>query len=342
MTRYISDQNKVVLLMESGTYGRAMSATPGSRWPGQVQEHTIDYSEGKIETRYLGNLSRSYGTFVDGPIDSKGTLSMNPQNLILFAHAIGSVTETDAVSTKTVRVSEINSDIIQNPWISGTSKSTTLPFSFTLEDSKQAAGTGRNFTRTIKGCVIDNATLTFAQGEKAVLDVDYAAQSVAHSSGTTTAITAQTVKPYIWNNAILTMFGSEIKQTKEVSLGVANNLEVPHYVNGSRVIAEPFAQNRDYTLSVTADLDSTLGKAIYEEFWTGGSSFNAVLDVNQDVALVGSQHANIVMSGCRITNFEAPSPLEGINELTLEIRPQNVSATIYDNVSVGSYNPYGA
>ena len=57
MSRYLNDQNKVVLLMESGTY----SSTSGNGfWLGQVQDHEIDDQEGKMQHHYLGTATRSF------------------------------------------------------------------------------------------------------------------------------------------------------------------------------------------------------------------------------------------------------------------------------------------
>jgi len=338
MTRYLSDQNKVVLFQESGTY--AGSATPNPRWVGEVQDSSIDDNEGKLEDRYLGNLSRSYADFQDGPLDVTGTLTYKAQDMMLFAHAVGSVYETNTAGTNKVIVSEVNSDKIQNPFVSGTSNSTSVPFSFSLEDSKQSPGTGKNFIRTVRGAVSNTHTLSIAQGEKVSVDVGYTAQSIDGRSGTSTTISAPSVKPYLWNSATLTMFGTSFDTAKDISLEVNNNVEGPHYINGSRVIGAPYQGNRDYTLSLTSDLDSETSIAVYNQYYKGGSTFNATLDMNQD-STTGSQHTEIIMSGCEITSFEAPSTVEGVNELTLEIRPKNVSAEIYDDATkIGSYNPF--
>ena len=88
MTRYQSDQNKVVLVHESGTYGVTSGAANIGIWVGQVTDHSIEDSEGLIVDRYLGNLSRSYGTITQGPQDVTGTLTMHPQDMRLLFWAI--------------------------------------------------------------------------------------------------------------------------------------------------------------------------------------------------------------------------------------------------------------
>lgn len=337
MTRYISDQNKVVILHESGTYAVPLAA---GRWPGEVQDFTLTENEGYIEDRYLGNASRSYGNFANGPIDVTGKITLNAQDMLLVAHAIGSVAESNTSGRNTVIVTEVNSDVLQNPFVSGTSKSTTLPYCFTVEDSKQSVGTGKNFIRQAKGLVLDTVSLKATQGEKVSIEADLVGQTVLFKSGTTTAVTANTRRPYLWSDVSLTLGGTVLDTAKDISFEVANNVEPPHYINGSRVIAEPYMGNRDYTLTITSDLDSTLAKTLYETYYQGGTTFNVTFDLNADNT-AGSQHAIFALSGCKVTAMEVPSTIEGANENTLTIRPQNVSATIYDDATkVGSYNPY--
>jgi len=346
MTRYISDQNKVVVLSESGTYANWMSGAGNSRWPGEVTDLSIDEAENKIEDRFLGNLSRSFGNFQDGPIDVTGTLTLNAQDMYFIAHAIGSVAEAVTAGENVINVTEVNSDVQQNPFLASTS-STTAPFSFRLQDSKQAVGTGKNFTRSVRGVVLNGVTLNMAQGEKVTAEVDWIGESIEHSSGLTTTQAAVTSRrPYLWSDVTVTLgglganSGSVFDTAKDISFEVANNIEPPHYLNGSRVIGAPFAQNRDYTLTVTSDLDSNLAKIYYDQFFRGGSVFHSELDLNADTT-AGSQHTTFFLSGCEILSMDIPSTIEGTNEVTMEIRPKNVNVTIWDDATaIGSYNPF--
>jgi hypothetical protein len=252
MSRYVSDQNKLVMLYESGTYAVPIAA---GKWIGEVQDHSLDDSEGYIEDYFLGNNSRSVARHERGPSDATGTISYHPVDMNLVAHAIGSVYEAGVVHTAT----EIGTSLIQNPFISGTGVDLNTPYSFTLEDSKQVAGTGQNFVRTINGAVINNIKVTASQGEKVLVDADYIAQNVAFSSGAATAVVIAAQRPYLWSDATLTIAGSTISTGKEVSLSINQNVEGPHYINGSRVIGKPYYGNRQYELNVTADLDSAVG-----------------------------------------------------------------------------------
>ena len=332
MVRFKQDQNRVIAQFESGTYG----VTSGNGvWIGQVMEHSMEDIEGFIEARYLGAGNRSYSQLVQGPRDVTGTLTYAVQDMRLIFYAIGSVASSQSALTGNHRASQINTGSWLNAFASGTGQFNS-PTSFTIEDSKYQPITDRNSIRTIKGCIINNASLKLSQGEKVMVDLTYIGQNVIYTSGTRVATTNTAMSgntPYLWNNATLTLAGSVLNTVKEITLEIANNLEGPHYINGSRVIASPFVGNRDVTLSIISDFDSDTGAMLYENLYKGGSSFNTTLDLNADITTTGSQHTSFVLSGCKITAFDLPSSSEGISESTLTIRPQNISATEY---SIGS------
>lgn len=320
MARYLQDQNKIVLIHESGTYANVSG--PGV-WVGEVTENSIDDNENKIEDRFLGTTSRSFGDFQPGPRDVTGTLTYNAQNFRIPFWAIGSNVDGTSGTNTFHNTSQIDTDVRQSAFTSGT---LNPPISFTIEDSKQSTGTGRNFVRTVNGAVPNTTTITASQGEKVTIAVDYVGQTLIASSGTTTSVTQDTIKPYLWSSTSLTLAGSNIDTAKEVTLEINQNLESPHYLNGSRDISVPFPQNRDNTLSVTLDLDGADADFIYNDLFKGNNSFNAVLDFNQD-STAGSQHAVFAMSGCIITTMENPSTNEGTTESTIEIRPKDLTGS---------------
>lgn len=322
MARYQHDQNKVVLLHESGTYS---TASGNGVWLGEVTEHSIDDNENKLVNKFLGTASRSYDSIDQGPRDVTGTLTYNAQNFRIPFWTIGSNVDGSSGTNTFHNTSQVDSDVWQSPFTSGTGQ-LNAPISFTLEDSKQSAGTGRNFVRTINGIVPNTTTITASQGEKITVGVDYVGQTLTVSSGTTTAITQDTIKPYLWSSATLTLGGSSIDTAKEVTLEINQNIEAPHYLNGSRDISVPFAQNRDYTLSVTLDLDGEDADFLYNEYFKSNGTFNGVLDFDQD-STTGSQHAVFAMSGCKIMSMENPSMNEGVVESTIEIKPQNITGS---------------
>lgn len=324
--RFVSDQNKVVLLHESGTYA---SASGNGVWIGEVTENSIDDNENKIEDRFLGTASRSFGNYVQGQRDVTGALSYNSQNFRLPFFAIGSTYDATSGANVLHTATQVNTNSRQSAFTSGT---LNPPISFTIEDSKQSTGTGRNFIRTVNGCVPNSVTITANQGEKITVDVDYIGQTLAVGSGTTTSVTEDTVKPYLWSSASLTLAGSNINTAKEITLELNQNLEAPHYLNGSRDISVPFPQNRENTLSLTMDLDGNNADFMYNSLFKNNNTFNAVFDLNQD-STTGSQHAIFTMSGCYITSFENPSTNEGTTESSVEIAIKDISAVEYTSSS---------
>lgn len=333
MGRYISDQNKVVYLNESGLYGN--TSGPG-HWIGQVTEHSIDDAENKIEGRFLGTTTRSYSTMDQGPRDATGTLTYNPQAMVIPFITIGSVVSTSGTNS-THRATEINTDATPSAFTSG---ALCPPRSFTLEDSKQAPGTGKNFVRTLTGVVPNVTTITATQGEKVTVETEYVAQNLAYSSGATTAVTEDTTTPYLWSSTTLTVNGEVLNTPKEASLEINQNMEAPHYLNGSRDISTPFPGNRENILSVTLDLDSDDGTMLYETLYKSNTKFNAVFDLDADSS-TGSQHTIYTLSGCRITTMENPSSVEGPTESTVEIRAENVHGLEYSSSDAWyNFNPW--
>jgi len=340
MARFIADYNKVVGIHESGTYANqeagALGAAGSTFWIGQVTENSVENAQNHIETKYMGTADRSFDTIILGPNDVTGTLTYHPHDMRLMFFAIGSIVEVSGATATTCThgVTEINSNVWQSPFTSGTDAQ-TAPMSFTIEDSKQSPGTGRNFIRTVNGAVINTATLTLTQGEKATVEIAYIGQNEKFSSGTTTTLVnsgTQALTPYLWENTVLTVAGSPMDTATEIKFEVNNNVTAPHYVNGSRVIGVPYAGVRSYTLSITQDLDGTDSAFLYEQYYAGGSSFNATLDMDADIDSVtaGSKHTIFYMSGCKITGMDNPSTSEGTTETTIEIRPQHVTGSVYD------------
>ena len=347
MARFIGDFQKVVGIHESGTYAYAASgadSVAGSTyWPGQVIDHSIDDDENYIEDRYMGTAKQNYDTMEQGPKDLTGTLSLHPHDMRYLFYAIGSIVEVSGatLTTATHSVSEVNSDVWQSPFTSGTGLH-PAPMSFTLEDSKQSPGAGRNFIRSVHGAVVDRAILTLTQGEKATIEIDYIAENLVPSSGATTNLInsgGQALTPYMWDDSILTLAGSPMDTANEIVFTVNRNTKAKHYNNGSRVIGTPFHGNRDYTLDVTMDLDGLDAMWLYEQYYRGGSVFNGNLDMNADVTSIGSKHTTLIFSGCKITAMDNPSLADvDTTETKLTIRPQSVAGSAWDRTHL--YNPF--
>lgn len=336
MTRYLSDQNKVVLLHESGTYA---FTSGGGQWIGEVISNDIDDNEGKIIDRFLGTGRRNYDSISPGPRDVTGKIVYNAQDMRIPFWAIGSTTDSGTSTTIGFhRVNEVNTDVWINPFVSGGTGQSMTPVGFTIEDSKQSPGTGRNFNRTIKGCVPNTVRVVATQGEKVKIECDYIGQTLVHGSGTTTTVTVPNTTPYLWNNCTLTVSGNVIDTAKEVTFEINNNIEGPHYINGSRDIAAPIVRNKDYTLNVTMDLKGNQADAIYSGLFKQNSLFNTTFDLNGDVGTTGSLHTIFFLSGCNILSMDNPSEVEGTTETTMEIKPRIVIGSASDMVL--KYNPW--
>jgi len=327
MARYISDQNKVIGIYESGLYGtRAVSGTDsavvGSTFQiGQVTSHTVDDNRNYTVDRHMGTASRSIDGFDASVNDVTGTLSYRMQDMRIPFYAIGSVAASGANHTYW-KVTQIDADVQQNMFTSGMFNP---PRSFTIEDSKQAAGTGKNFVRSVQGVIPNTVTINFAQGEIVTCDVDYIGHHIYFTSGATTSGALNSGAPYSFGHVSLSMDGESGLPIKEGTFEINNNLVGPHYLNGSVDIATPYMGNRDYTLSVTMDLDSNTAKKWYEQYLRGGSKFNSTLDFNNDVT-AGSHHATFWLSGCYVTSMDNPSEVEGASESTMEVRVTDVYA----------------
>ncbi len=335
--KYLADQNQLAFFYESGTYASVYTSGTnmacGSRsWIGLVQNHTPDEGAGVVPIRYQGSTDRNVDTFSNGPLDFTGTFTYYPQDWKFLGFAIGSVSEG---ITGSHTITEANSDD------SNYAIPTQILSSFSLEDSKKtpAVATGSNFIRTFKGCMVDTYGLTMSAGELASVEIGYMAQNVDFSSGLVTAISgtvndalkAQT--PYTWSDiSVHIPSGTALTNCIDFSLTINNNLEARFPLNGSRTIEIPIPVNRDYEVSSTFIMDAVNAETLYKQYYIGGSIFNAMVKIE---ASAGS--AYIIMSGCKITDMEVPSPVEGLHEQTATIVPQHISATIYDT---GSYNAW--
>ena len=63
-------------------------------------------------------------------------------------------------------------------------------------------------------------------------------------------------------------------------------------------------------------MDVVNAKILYDQYFIGGSIFNAMTKVE---ASAGSLY--LIMSGCKITDMEVPSPVEGLHEQTMTMMP---------------------
>lgn len=342
MARFVQNQNALVGLYESGTYG----STSGNFWIGLVQNHNIAPSEGTFAYRYLTGQGRGIDRFDQGPIMFKGEVSYFPQDFRMLQFAMGSCTDAGSPSPYTHTIGTLPGNNL-NQFTSGP----LSPFtSFALEESTTAPGTGQNWVRTVKGCMVDEFTLEGKQGEILNASISWLGQSGAWQSGTPTQVTAFTYgtgtvgsivdRPYIFNDVNIAIpSGTNYESLTEFKFSYKNNLEERYYLTGSsqnRNPAAPIANETTIMLDLSFDAMSERAKTLYENYYVGGSEFNAILSVN---ASTGSRDNTIVLSGCRIMDsFDSPMGLTG--PFPNKISVQAKVATSLANDLVQKYNPW--
>lgn len=333
MARFIGDQNKVLFKYESGLYA---SASGTGQWLGLVQSNDLKENINVQDVRYTGNMSRDVGLYVDTVIDVQGKMKLFPQDWKSLVFAMGSCVDASGTGVPyTHTISAINSNV-GNAFTSGVMN----PFmSFTVEESVTVPGTGLNKVKTAVGCMIDTWELSWGQGKIAEINVDYIAQQVNYSSGAATAVTAIGSRPFTQGDFLLHVpSGTIIGELRDGSFKISNNLDAPHYTNGSKVIDAPIPGDRMYELSIQPDAVSERFKIWYDQYFRGGSTFNALLVQTCPEAGAGSRDNVITMSGCRITDMEDPSKTSGVNQHKIIIRPTTVVAVAHDTIV--KYNPW--
>jgi hypothetical protein len=333
MVRYVADQNQVAFSYESGTYAVASGTM---QWAGLVQDHSLTTSVNTNAIRFTGNDSRDVGQQVNVMEDYEGTISYYPQDWKFLAFALGSVVDSGSPSPYAHTIVGADSGD-GNQFTSGT----LSPFiSFTVEDTHVSAGSATsntNFKRTANGCMVDSYTITATNGEPISCEVSYIAQNVVQSSGAPTAITAATTRPFLFGDVVVKKAAATLETVREASFTINNNLDAPHYTNGSVVVREPIPGNRDYELSLSMDSNDTDVITFYEVNYKGGSVFNASYVFTATDAGTGSRDATITFSGCKITSMDNPTTMEGVNEVSMTIVPNLVKAVINDEIEL-----YGA
>jgi hypothetical protein len=203
----------------------------------------------------------------------------------------------------------------------------SLPaFNMELSKSVWIGGSGVNFLRTLYGCFVNSMTLQSSEGEIVTCSLDYVGRAGSYASGATTAVTEDTGRTFVWADSKWTFPTSgtaAYANMKNWSVTVNNNLELPNYTDATRIIGTPIPTNRDYAVTWTLNANSDQAKALYDQYFKGGSEFNTALDCT---ASTGSRTLFWWFSGCKITEMDIPEPREGVHEFTITVTPKNSSA----------------
>lgn len=332
MARYGADQNNIGFKYESGTYASATGTT--LQWLGLVETHDIQANPNINYMRYANTSSRNVAKSVKGPLDFVGTITMAPQDWKSLFFAMGSCADGGSPSPYTHTLVAVNSNDT-NAYTSGALN----PFiSFTLEDAKVTVGTGANDVKTIVGCVIDSWKYSWSEGNPSKIEIGYIAQNINFSSGAATAVTDPATDPFMWNNTQFHLPSGTVYDTVTAGdFGLVNTFRAPHYSNGSRVIAAPRAQERGLEINVTVEKDSRFAKALWDQYFIGGSEFNCLIAVS-DFGAPGSRDLIATFSGCTISNMDDPTINEGTNQNKVTIVPRTITGLVNDTIQF--YNPY--
>ncbi len=319
MSFFISDKNTVGLIAPSGG---AFNTSGAYFWPGLVQEHTLNVELNTTKVRYTGNSTRDVGRFINTVEDYQGTLSYFPQDFRMMLFALGSVADAGSPSPYTHDYIAVNSSDVNN-FISGTKN----PFVyFGVQESQMSPIANTNFVRTVVGATVDTFNISASEGDFVTCSVDYIAQSSSQDqSGAAVSVTESSVTPYLFQHVLMHIPSGTIPNgLKSVDLTISNNLVARHYGTGSAVVEAMVPTNREYELSLTFDSNTDLVQ-MYDSYFKGGSTFNALLAL-ANPAVAGSQDCFITMSGCKMANMELPTGIDDINECSMTIFPETLSA----------------
>lgn len=329
MGRYVGDLNHHAIIHESGTYG---SVSGAGVWPGLVTG--VDHGENTNvkEVRYTGTASRNVSTFVVTAKDYAPVITYHPQDWKILGYALGSIVDSGSPYPYAHALEETNNDD-GNAFTSGT---VNPPMSFTLECAKQFNPTGLNHVKTYKGCVVDTYTINSDEGGVLECEASLIAKEVLYSSGAVTTVTQDTAPIYIHGKTKWFLpSGTLLNNIRSWSYILSNNLNAPHYGNGSYEIDAPIPENRNHELSIKVDADSSNAKTLYTTYYQTGSTFNMLGIASM---ITGSQEIILSCSGCCLTDMPDPDQSEGINQWDLKIKPQTVSAIVNDHIF--KYNPW--
>jgi len=325
MARFIGDSSRFSFKYESGTYANASGT---EQWAGLVQTSSVKDEINKIKGRYVGGNTRNVERHIDGATDATASFSSWVQDWRMLGFALGSIVTTGSPYVHTL--SEVNSDS-SNGYTSGTD----APFvSFSVQDAKRFNSTGLNHLKTVNGCMVNTLAINWAMGEPVTMDVDTIGQSVTYGTGASWTPTPNTERPYLWADTVFNIpSGTPVRYVKSSSFKINQNMVGDHYCNGSKTIELPYPGNRDYDWTLTVDSNTDQAKAFYEQYYKGGSEFNAHIRC----AKSATRALNIWLSGCEIPDMDDPTSFENAQEMNITIVPKTAKGEATDSIAV-----YGA
>ena len=316
MGYYNGDWTTTALFFESGTYG---SQSGAAIWPGLVQSAEPDENINLRPTRYVGGDTRNIDTFIKGPKDFNVSMSLFPQDFRLLGFALGSMVSAGSPTPYQHTLKESD-------------KTTCLFPSLQAELAQQGCVAGSNFVRTATGMVVDSLTINSSEGEPVTFDANFIAQNITFSSGAVTSVTANTSRPFVWSDALVSIpSGTNVDNITSTTFSINNTFRAPHHLNGSEVIDTPIPQGREYSIDLNLESYDANTKTFYDQYYLGGSEFNMQM---RYVASAGSRDAVLTFSGCRINKMTSPVTNENVQTQVINITPKSCSAVVDDIIEV--------
>lgn len=328
-------RNQVSMQFESGTWGTATGAV---LWPGQVTNIEATWVENIAEQRYLGTDTRNVDRFTPLARDVPVTLEFIPQDWRMLGFAFGSIYTHNTGSPSPPVSHHLNEANItqENGFTSGT----FVPFmSFSLEELKQFNSTGLNINKQIQGCTVNSIEISASEGDFINVSTDIIAKNIIFTSGTgATLVELSSPRPYLWKDGFFALpsgTATKIDGIKSWTWRLNNNAEGKHYTGtGSRTVDAIVPTERTYELELTMDAMSQHYKTFHDRY-VSGTTFNLYKEIVQNT---GSNYLNMYMSGCVVMDMTDPSPAEGLNEVSVTIRPQTCNAIAADSIDL--YTPW--
>jgi len=334
MGRLVAGQNVTSWKYESGLY--ASPSGTSAQWVGLVQSFDPGNDTENIQRlRYHGTNTRNVDVSTIGARDYGGTFEFFPQDWKFMMFALGSIGDgATAGGVYTHYIGELNSDDLA-PMTSGTENPFT---SFGIESTQQFNDTGENLGRTYKGGVVNSMTLSKTDASAPLsCSVDFVAKERVFTSGAVTfgAPTENTIRPFVPSDSLVHLPSGTKLDVNTWEFVVNNNFDTDgaHVCNGSREITAPTATERDYTLTITMPAESSQAGRLFEMYNSGGAISNnaGIAITNQYGSTSGTSW--IALSGCDVDSFNAPNPVEGVNEWELTLIPKSAHMTAQDTTA---------
>ena len=303
MVNIYKGYNTGIMYKSESTYGTAV--TVDTAVEGKVTAFGANWANNFFREQGLGEGRNA--TFTGfGPFDAGGTIEWIPTEIDFLQYVVGAKSGDGSSGT---------------PFI--LTEADTLT-SFTMQAFNNAAS---DMVDTYEGCVLNNCTLTIAEGDLLRASADWVAETVRTNTAGA-AFSANTAAPWNFAQGILKWGASPTTEAyiTNANITISNNLFV-YRALGSRFIKEPATGMRRYDFNVTVKANSDLlgtmqqdlmGQANTPIAGTASASPTASLELLLYFSGPTNQVLNIQLDEAAIETISKPVDLGGgVIELSL-------------------------